>query len=531
MFRHAAAGISTFLVLVVATRAPALTDQEIQAWHEDLEFVRTELPANHPDLFHWLARSDFEDQITSLERRLPSLQPHEVVVELAATVALVRDGHTRVTLPLVEGSGFFRGHASTPPPSDDSLLFHYLPVRFALVDDGLFIRRTDSDHAELLGARVERIGALSVEEAIRRVARVSQHDNEWQLKALAPSRLAIPEILQALGMCDSTDSADLQLHLRSGDSRTVTFRTVVDGDSVEWIDVVRRPPLFERNRSRNFWFEYLETDDVVYCQYNEVHGEEDESVAEFGHRVTNALEDRPGAALLLDIRFNRGGDNSQNREFLRALMRCEQLDRPGGFYVIIGRDTFSAALMFALDLERFTNPIFVGEPTGGRPNHFGDSRKLRLPRSGITLRVSSLYWQYGGPKDDRDAIHPHLAVSRDSSALITGRDPVLERILALGTVPHHGPAVGEWRGRALGYDMVVHVEGPGPNLSASLDLPGEGYSGLPLEAVRYDPPVLSFEFPNGDDTIRFEGSVHSDTVLGRVVERDQAHPWVMTRVR
>jgi hypothetical protein len=83
-----------------------------------------------------------------------------------------------------------------------------------------------------------------------------------------------------------------------------------------------------------------------------------------------------------------------NRSLLHALIRAPELRDPGSLFVITGRGTFSAAMMFAIDLEKQSNAIFVGEPTGASLNHYGDSRKVQLPNSGLTIRVSTLYWQY-----------------------------------------------------------------------------------------------------------------------------------------
>lgn len=51
---------------------------------------------------------------------------------------------------------------------------------------------------------------------------------------------------------------------------------------------------------------------------------------------------------------------------------------------------------------------------------------------------------------------------------------------------------------------------------------------LPLTNVTYQAPSLRFGFPNGEDTISFEGTIHDDRIIGRVVMREQIYPWVMT---
>lgn len=69
--------------------------------------------------------------------------------------------------------------------------------------------------------------------------------------------------------------------------------------------------------------------------------------------------------------------------------------------------TFSAGVNFAERLNIYTNAIFVGAPTGGRPSGYGDLGYLLLPNSNIRIRYSRLHpvldeW------DSRPSIFPDL---------------------------------------------------------------------------------------------------------------------------
>jgi len=513
------------------TIAGAASGKEADAWRKDIRFLQREMPAVHPDLFHSLSRAEFDDSINALIERVPAMTQPEIITRLAAIIAAVGDGHTRLTLPLFEGSGFFTGHSETPPPASRAMMFHYLPIRLASYDDGLFVEEIASEHREFLGARVERIGSMSVADASERVSRVIHHDNDMQLRSLLPSRLVIPELLEALGVVQDAQHVQFELSLENSGTRKLVLAPAPEDSAVNWVDVnslAPARPLYLRHRSRHFWFEYIEDRNAVFCQYNEVSDEDDESIAAFSARLTNFITEHAVDVLVLDLRFNRGGDNSLNRSFLQAVIGCPALQDPGTFFVIIGRNTFSAAMMLVIDLEKFTNAIFVGEPTGAKPNHFGDSRKIQLPNSGLTVRVSTLYWQYAGPKDERRWLSPHIPVRFLSDDARMGRDPALEKILEVATASTGRPLVGRWSGKALGYDIVVNVRETDQVLEASIDFPGEGATGLPLANVRYDALSLQFDFPNGDQVIHFAGKVQEDTIIGRVVWREQVYPWVMS---
>src|SRR5262249_1134297 len=81
---------------------------------------------------------------------------------------------------------------------------------------------------------------------------------------------------------------------------------------------------------------------------------------------------------------------------------------------------------FALDLERLTGAIFIGEPTGGKPNTHGDESPTILPYSGLHVGLSAVYWQLSSPRDSRLWIAPKIPVQLSAEDYFANRDPALE---------------------------------------------------------------------------------------------------------
>jgi hypothetical protein len=61
-------------------------------------------------------------------------------------------------------------------------------------------------------------------------------------------------------------------------------------------------------------------------------------------------------------------------------------------YGLIGRKTFSAAMMNALQLRDQMDAILVGEPTGARPNSYSEAAHFTLPDSHFEVSYSRLYY-------------------------------------------------------------------------------------------------------------------------------------------
>ena len=99
---------------------------------------------------------------------------------------------------------------------------------------------------------------------------------------------------------------------------------------------------------------------------------------------------------------------------MHALAQHEHLNRPGGIYVLIGRATFSSAMMNAYEIRQRTNAILVGEPTGGKPNSFGEIINVDIDGTDLKLQVSTKYF-HAFKDSDPIAVFPALEVSTSAA--------------------------------------------------------------------------------------------------------------------
>lgn len=157
--------------------------------------------------------------------------------------------------------------------------------------------------------------------------------------------------------------------------------------------------------------------------------EKDETLSAFFDRVFAFADAHPVEKFVLDIRHNGGGNNTLNLPIVHGMIRrSDTIGAPERFFVVIGRETFSAAQNLATLLDIHTDATFVGEPTGGSPNHFGDAVTIRLPNSGLPVRIATLRWQDSDPRDTRPWIAPEIAVDLSFADFFSGQDPALGAI-------------------------------------------------------------------------------------------------------
>jgi hypothetical protein len=189
-------------------------------------------------------------------------------------------------------------------------------------------------------------------------------------------------------------------------------------------------PLYLRNSDIPYWFEYLPAEAGVYFQFNGVGDQPLEPIAMFCERLFTFIDNHQVSKLVIDLRWNGGGNTYLAQPLLHRLIGCTKINRRGCLYVIIGRGTFSAAQNTATAIERETNAIFVGEPSGSRPNFVGETIPFMLPYSKALVNVADLYWQTSWPMDHRPWIAPELYAPPTFETYSQNRDPALEAVLS-----------------------------------------------------------------------------------------------------
>lgn len=399
-------------------------DQRSRAerWRADLQVLRREVKRRAP-LPHAVG-ADFDTAVDALDQAIPELDDIHVVVGMWRLLRQLDDGHAYID------------SAEAFPEWEQ-----YLPLRFYLFAEGLFIPETDPRHESLLGAQVLAIDGRPVSQVLTALDPLLTRDNDYGPAATAPVWMRQPTFLHALDVANDPGAVTLTLRLMNG---TVTEVTVAAEESqtprawprqrppqyVRLADTLTDPvPAYLRDVDNLYWFEYLPATNLVYFQFNGIGDDPSEPLTAFYERMFATIDDRQAAALVIDLRWNGGGNTFLGLPLVHHIIQRERINHHGQLFVIIGRNTFSAAQNTATFLDRHTNAVFVGEPTGSRPNFIGETAPFRLPRSGLHVNVSDVHWQTSWPFDHRTAIAPDIYTPLTFTAYRANRDPATDAIL------------------------------------------------------------------------------------------------------
>jgi hypothetical protein len=394
-----------FLASLLPAQPPAsaLTPDQ---WRADLAFLAKELPARHVNAFAHLSRAEFDAKVRELDGRISNLSDAAIRAGILKLVAALGDAHTNASV---------RGNA-----------LPLVPLIFYWYKDGVFVTAALEANRTLLGSKLVRVGRLGVDEACRSLGDYVPHENDSELKAQVPSMLMRVELLQAIGAMDKPGSVHLEFQPPTGAAQAVDIEPALFHERPQWVwAFTGEPPLFQQDRDLPYSVTSLEGGNV-YFRYNKCLSDLRKPFPKFAEEMKNFLSQPGVTRFIIDLRNNSGGNSAVLDPFI-AWLKTSPVNQKGKLFVLIGRQTFSSAVLNAVKLKNDTAAILAGEPTGGKPNHFGEVKSFQLPNSHIGISYSTKYFH--DFKDDTPSLAPDIPVEPTSHDYMTGADPVLDTVL------------------------------------------------------------------------------------------------------
>jgi len=406
---------------VVGAAGPTESASRVEKWQTDLRFLRAEIARRvpRPDILD----DDYRKLADGLDHDVPGLDDAGIVIGIWRLLRLLGDGHAWVDADEVY------------PEWSRSL-----PVWFHTFADGVLIVEAEQRFAHVVGAEVVAVDGLPVAGVFDRLDPLFTQDNDTAGQAQGPMWMRRPAYLRAVGVAGPADAVTLTLRLPDGSVSDVEIPADPVVEGVVWPNTRPRQwpwncpagsvrpsfetPAYLRDPDNPFWFEYQAAGNLVYFQFNGVRDKDDEKLVDVYPKVFAAVEGHDAAALVVDMRWNGGGNTFLGQPLVHHVLRYPHVP----VFVVIGTCTFSAAQNTVTLLGRHTHAVFVGEPTGSSPNFVGESVPFHLPESRLRVNVSDLWWQTSWPFDSRVAVAPDIYVRPTMADYLAGRDPVMDAV-------------------------------------------------------------------------------------------------------
>ena len=419
--RFFAAAIAAALLCGSALATPAVSRQQtsppqtqwpsVEDWARDLDFLAAELPQRHKNLFAKVSAADFRAAVLDFKAALPNLAQDEIVVRLLKLVASVGDSHTQVGYQNQDGAA--------------------VPLMIYWFDDGLWVRNTIAHYYELLHGRLTAVDGRPIEDVAADLAGLIPHENDAQVRNQVPNFLTDPFVLHGLKLIAAPDAARFTVRDSAGAEHSAELRAIPRAGAPKWLidlNAQSASQLYLKNARQYYWYEIVAEAKTLFFQYNSCQEIPGHPFAKFVRDMFAAADAGGVERVVVDLRLNGGGNSAVFRPFVNEIKARPSFNRRGRLFVLIGRRTFSSALLNAVEMKKETAALFAGEPTGGKPNHFGEIRSFQLPKSRLSVSYSTKYFQE--VDGDPASLEPDLRIQVNYADRRAGRDPVLAAVLA-----------------------------------------------------------------------------------------------------
>lgn len=410
-----------------------------RALQADVEFVVRSIETTHPAPYSFVQQSALSADVRKVKETAKRGETGCATAQLMALVAELRDGHTYVA------------------PINVIAQKKWFPIRFYWFSDGLYVTSAAPEYSALVGKKVRRIGSLSAAGAMEKVIALQAANNPLAARE-GTVWLSQAAIADAIGAADR-DSMRVTVAESNGTETVRVLRPFEAEINDAWyqqgemfgprthkdvqpyvtafrgrgpLDYRKADPALPPHLRYRLPYYLLEIPEskALYFQWNFVEDWSDELFETFVKRLFADLDAHPDWKLVIDVRYNSGGDGSKVPQVIKQIIKRNRFDEPGNLFVITGRKTFSAAVDFVGEAKQWTSAIFVGEPTGAGLNAYGDPRDFTTPNLKIPFQASTDLHQHGAPMDQAGEFAPDIPATMSGTDYFSGHDPALETVLA-----------------------------------------------------------------------------------------------------
>jgi hypothetical protein len=331
---------------------------------------------NHKNLFAKISETKFNSRITEIEQKSKSLNNESFEIELYKLIKEIDDEHTRI----------------------EPIYKTVYPLNFDFFEEGLFVTNTDIINSNLLYKKLNGIENSTLKELTENFKKIIKTDNQSYFDVYFQHFVNNPRILKGLYITQSDSIANFVLDNKKYELSSVKKENLSSKPVSNLLRFISND---------NYWYKLIGNDKILYFNYQNCSEQEDKPFELFNNELFNLIEAKKPQKIIIDLRNNSGGNSAILNPFLEKLKK-NYLNKKGSLYVLIGKNTFSSALMNAVDLKRNYKSILVGQTTSGNVNHYGETRGFRLPNSKIIVGYSTKYWEIW--KGYNGALRPDIEI-------------------------------------------------------------------------------------------------------------------------
>lgn len=434
------------------------TRKQIQ---DDVNYLVRTVENVHPDMYHAISKQNYKKQT---EKILASLKDNMTEMEvwplLAPLIGSLNEGHSTFD---------YSDSMTSQLKAGGNILF---PIAIKEFDGENFIVRADASAEDVLlpGDKILSINSIKSADLLDRLSAHTGGLKSWRAIGVCRDLIAYLEIYGIKGPYQIA-------YIRNGKTEQTTINSVNFADFRSRM-AAKNKTLPAIIKPTSYSLSYTDND-RAYLQINSL-TEKPEKFRSFLDSAFTVLKEKPGKALIVDLRQNGGGNSLLGRMLLEYLtdrpfrmtggvkwkvseeyknqlrenLKGDALEKmafymnavngtlfkdtgtkpvkaenngllySGKVLVLIGPKTFSSANMLANTIQDYKLARLIGSATGEPANDYGELIYLKLPNTGFTFSTSTKeFIRANGNTKDHNPVLPDDMVKDDPKTLV---DEVLE---------------------------------------------------------------------------------------------------------
>jgi hypothetical protein len=416
----------------------------LDAQRQDIRYFRQLIALDRS--FTPTARTEANRRLDALEALGTVLDRPHFRVSLMQIDALADNGHSRVENE--------RGAAPLE-----------LPVRVAAFSDGLYVMRATDIYADLLGSRVTAIDGLPIDEVMTKLEQLRGGTTQWR-RLHASQFLALQDLLYGIDVAPdirhsnwtvetplgATITRSLDAYAAPAGEPAVFVKRWLSSEPLagmagQWraVEPDHPLPISLTDFDRAFRSLPLPGTCTEFVQFKSNADQGGQSIKEFVSSTDTRLRQVRPCNVILDLRYDDGGDFTNTYAFARGLPKL--ISPTGKIIVLTGPATFSAGISTAAFVKHAGQGrvVIVGEPVGDRLQFFSEGGRACLPNYPLCVAYETGKHDYQHACTDWDvcfwlnyffqfrvhSLDPDETIAVSFKDWRAGVDPVLDRAIAL----------------------------------------------------------------------------------------------------
>lgn len=364
----------------------------------DLDTYGRQIERRHAYPFNWITREDFYAAIDRLKKSSDSLNEDELMVGMMHINRLINDEHTNI---------------------DFHQNFLY-PIHFYWFKEGITAVAAFQEDSAILGRQLVSINDVAIDTVTKRLRELTGVYTENGFKTAIVTMLRNPAILHGLKFTSSNNEAIFSFTKNNSDTIKIKMHPV-DNFQGGFIRLRTEKQLLRQSSEKYYWYRFDEAKRYLYIQYNKCRDDPDFPFADFKKSVMQTIEKKKPEKVIIDLRANGGGYTTVFKPLIVALSYSPEL-KDKKIFTLIGRNTFSAAVISAYLLQTTAHSKTIGEETGGKLNQAGGVVFFNLKKTKSTVYYSSRIIYLDATQ--KGGIIPDVIINSTLEDYMRGNDPV-----------------------------------------------------------------------------------------------------------